>query len=100
MGPRRMMRARMMRRALTERSFDAALHNFRPPRVPAGCALRSRREHVRAFAEEPDIWSTRPNPSGDEAYDMDPDEIEAARLEEQARQLIIAANKAHVRARN
>jgi len=76
---------------------------FRPPRVPAGHGLRSNREYVEKFKVDAQIWETRPSGimsppgAGGESVmeEVDPEELEATRLEEQARELIVQANIAY-----
>jgi len=64
--------------------------NFRPPRLPAGSSLRHHREKVRTFnIEDAGLFMN----AGMHANEEDPDEREAAQLEEQARQLILEASR-------
>jgi len=77
--------------------------SFRPPRIQAGSAVREARQHMESFAQDPRIWATRPkglllDPAaaweGGEESDLDPEEAEAAELEEKARELIALAMQA------
>ena len=67
---------------------------FRPPRVRAGAGLRAQRERATKFAR-PDHIGVFSGFSGVGKGDLivDPDEVEAQLLEEQARALVLEANR-------